>query len=274
MKTIRGGNGLGDALYVQAIARHLLAKGERLEVCTSWPDVFSQLDVQTGAFRRHKVDIVAHYVQRKEDKNSTQFQDCCLSAKLTEPVELRLDWKPSKKWEFDKPAIIVGLPRQPMNRKDGYGRELLPDCNRIQQAIDRLKGKATIIQVGAGEPLFRFSGIDLDLADKTTISELLDIASQVDGFLGYCSFIIPLAESFDKPLLCIWSTAIKRSEHRFIRLVQPQKLLHKESSRHVMDNCSHEELTAATNELLDAATDERALRRENGGDRRQRTRIA
>lgn len=254
MKTIRGGNGLGDSLYVQAIARHLVRKGERLQVCTSWPDVFSQLDVETIPFRRNGVDIVAHYVQGKQNRDTTQFEDCCLKAKITEPVELKLDWEPvGKVLGFEKPLILVALPRQPMDRKDGYGNELLPNCEVIQRAIDQLKVRATLVQVGAGKPKHELHGFDLDLSNKTTVCDLLDMASVADGFLGYCSFFIPLAESFGKPLLSVWSSRGLRSEHLFIRLVRPKKLLHLQSSKYVMDDCQDHELTAAVNEFLEQA---------------------
>lgn len=263
MKTIRGGNGLGDALYVQSIARHLVNKGERLEVCTSWPDIFRPLGdkVVTGPFRRNSVDIVAHYVQGKQERDTTQFEDACMKAGIPDPVELRIDWqKTSSPVKSDKPIIVVGLPRQPMNRKDGYGIELLPDCRVIQRAIDRLKGRVTLVQVGAGEPLYRFEGIDINLANATSVCGLLDVAASADGFLGYCSFLIPLAESFSKPLLCVWSQEGLRSPHLFIRLVRPKKLLHRQSSKFVMDNCSDVELLAAVNELFEQARSQKVLR--------------
>lgn len=258
MKTIRGGNGLGDSLYVQSIARHLVKKGERLEVCTSWPDVFRPLgnSVITGPFRRDRVDIVAHYVSRKPIRDTTQFEDCCISAGISDPVELLIDWEPINREPFrgiDKPVILVGLPRFPMNRKDGFGMELLPNCSVIQRAIDQLKGRAYLVQVGSGEPLHRFSGLDLDLANKTTVCDLLDLAHATDGFLGYCSFLIPLAESFAKPLLCVWSNAGLKSTTNFIRTVKPGKLLHRITSRYVMDNCSESELEIAVDALLEQA---------------------
>ena len=276
MKTIRGGNGLGDALYVQSIARHLVKKGQRLEVCTSWPDVFKPLgdDVVIAPFRRPGVDIVAHYVKRKQERGTTQFEDCCISAGIDEPVELRLDWAPEKQYSFKKPLVLVALPRHPMNRKDGFGDELMPDCSVIQRAIDKMKGRACLVQVGVGEPLHRFTGLDLDLANKTTVSDLLDIASAADGFLGYCSFFIPMAESFAKPLLCVWSSRGLRSSTMFIRTARPVKLLHRETSQYVMDDCSQECLTAAVNEFLEQIANGGKIYREVGGDSRERAGIA
>lgn len=275
MKTIRGGNGLGDSLYVQSVARHLIKQGDKLEVCTSWPDVFRPLDVTIAKFRRARVDIVAHYVQRKQIRETTQFEDCCIQAGISEPVELRLDWQPVKDLvQSRKPVIVIGLPRLPMGRKDGYGRDLLPDCAVIQRTIDVLKGKAFLVQVGSGEPLYKFSGLDLDLANKTTVCDLLDIAYGADGFLGYCSFLIPLAESFDKPLLTVWSSTGLKSSVNFIRTVKPHKLLHKSTSRFVMDNCADSELVVAADELLEQAGNQKEIHRKNSRIGRERSLVA
>jgi hypothetical protein len=70
--------GLGDALYVQSVVRHLVEKGESLRVCTAWPDVFRQLgpQVSTAPFSR-QVQILAHYSAKKQKVGTTQFEDVC-----------------------------------------------------------------------------------------------------------------------------------------------------------------------------------------------------
>lgn len=207
MKSIRGGMGLGDALYVQAVARHIIrTRGERLKVCTAWPDVFRPLgdSVQIAPFTRVGIDYLAHYSVRK-GMPTKQFEDMCIQAGIREPVELKLDWPAPQNSRLVRelksqplPVVLVQLPRAPMGRKDGFGRELLPNCSVIQTVIEALRGRALLVQVGAGEALYRFRGIDLDLANRTTISELLDVAAASDRVLGYCSFAVPLAECLDK----------------------------------------------------------------------------
>jgi hypothetical protein len=141
----------------------------------------------------------------------------------------------------------VQLPREPFARLDGFGRELLPDCRVIQRAIDRLKRHAFVIQVGAGKSSYSFDGLDLDLADRTTIAGLIDLACVAQGFLGYCSFIIPLAESLAKPELLIWSRRGLNSRNPFIHAITPQKILHRKSSRAIIDDCTDRELIEAVN---------------------------
>lgn len=258
MISIRGGAGLGDALYVQAIARHLVGQGQRVEVCADWPDVFCPLvgPVTVSPFRRRPIDRLAHYASRRGVAGTTQFEDCCLSAGIAGRVALRLDWHVddaalAARLRGDRPVIAVQLPRAPMGRTDGYGRELLPDCRVLQRVIDRLRHHAVIVQVGAGEPLYRFAGVDIDLANRTTVSQLLDAAATVDGFVGYPSFVIPLAESLDKPALILWSRQGLRSAHEVIRQMTPAKLLHGPRSRHLIDDCPCERMMAETDAFLE-----------------------
>ena len=236
--------GLGDALYLQSVVRHLVSKGQRLQVACEWPDVFRPLGdaIKIIPFTRQGIHILAHYSLRKGKTETSQFQDCCIQAGITEPVEMRLDWTPRNAdliehlRSFGRPILCVQLPRSPMGRTDGFGAELLPDCDVIQAAIDRLKGRALIVQIGSGRPLHKFSGIDVDLSNVTTVSDVLDIASIADAFLGYCSFIIPLAESFSKPCLAIWSRRGLRSGHPFIARITPRKIISKPTTRWVIDD--------------------------------------
>lgn len=257
MKSIRCGSGLGDSLYLQAVVRHLVRKGEKIEACSDWPDVFLPLNgkVTVSPFRRQNVDIKAHYVYRKHEPRTDQFEDVCIRAGIREPVDCRLDWKPVNTALVDQirklsPVVAVQLPRTPMDRKDGFGLELLPDCNTIQRVIDRIRNHARIVQVGKGAPLHHFTGIDLDLANRTSVAELIDVAWAADAMLGYVSFAVPLAESLNKPALFVWSRKGTQSQHDFIKQVTPRKILHRESSLSVFDDCSEQELSGAADALL------------------------
>jgi ADP-heptose:LPS heptosyltransferase len=143
----------------------------------------------------------------------------------------------------------VQLPRTPMGRTDGFGKELLPDCRVIQRLIDGLRGKALVVQVGSGDPLFRFTGIDVDLANKTTVAELVDVALAANGFLGYVSFIVPLAESLGKPALLVWSSAGLKARQPYVRQITPRKVLHCKTSRHVMDDAPEQEVMESLNAI-------------------------
>lgn len=269
LKAVRSGKGLGDSLYLQSVVRHLVEGGAgNLEVCTSWPDVFRPLQgrIRLSPFRRERIDVSYHYISRKRIQGTDQFIDCCLSAGLSEPVDLRLDWVPQNKRLVDnlrssgKPIVIVQLPRVPMGRADGYGDDLLPDCRAIQKVIDRLDKRALTVQIGAGKPLHRFRGIDLDLANKTSVRDLLDVASVAAGAVGYCSFIAPLAESLRKPMLLVWSRRGLNSRNDFVRAITPDKIIHRpQTSRAIMDDCTLPELEEAVNAFYQSLGSEARL---------------
>lgn len=259
MKTIRCGRGLGDSLYLQSVVRHLLeTTGETFKVRSDWPDVFRPLAprVEVTPFSR-LVDVVAHYSARKGHAGTTQFEDCCAGAGLADKkVDLRLDWTVGDKslvhplLALGRQIVVVQLPRNPMGRIDGFGKELLPDCKVIQRCIDALRERALIVQVGSGVPLFKFKGIDVDLANRTSVSQLIDVAAVADGFLGYCSFMVPLAESFSKPALFVWSSRGLRAGHIYVRQITPKKVLHRASSQHVVDDWDPARIDEVINAFL------------------------
>jgi hypothetical protein len=243
MKTIRGGMGLGDAMYVQAVARHITQRvPDRLRIATAWPDVFRPLGerVECIPFTRLGVDILAHYSRRKGLPGTTQFEDVCAEAKLGKTAELKIDWAVTD-WplvarlkQHGKPIVLVQSARLPMGRTDGFGAELLPDCRAIQRAIDTLHGRVLLVQVGAGPVLYRFRGIDVDLVNETTVAQLLDVASACDGVLGYVSFILPVAESMNKPGLFVWSRNGLKSRVGYVRQITPQKVIHRKDLMRVV----------------------------------------
>lgn len=259
--SIRGGSGLGDAIYLQSIARYFVEQGYRPEVCCDWPDVFRPLGdlVDVAPFRRKNIDRLAHYAQRRHVAGTSQFDDGCIQAGISGPVEFKLGWgviNPNalrRAWNpHDLPIIVVQMPRAPFGRSDGFGMEFLPDCRRIQDAIERIGSRAFFVQVGKGEPLFRFSGIDLDLTNQTSVCDLLDVATLASGFLGYCSYIVPLAEAQSKPGMLVWSRKGLSSPHQVVRQMTPQKILHRPSSRWVMDDASDKDLMGCTDAFLDS----------------------
>lgn len=245
MIAIRSGMGLGDSLYLQAVVRHLALRGHMVEACSAWPDVFRPLrkkGVTVSPFRRDRIDRLAHYALRKHEPTD-QFVDCCLQAGIGEPVDLRLDWTAADAGLIatvkasGKPVVLVAMPREPMDRKDGYGRDLLPERRAVQAAIAALRAAGAVtVQVGKGAPLYRLDGIDIDYAGATSVCDLIDLASACDAMLGYVSFFVPLAESLDKPALFVWSRRGTQSKTDYIRLITPAKILHKRSSRAVFDD--------------------------------------
>lgn len=180
-KRIRGGMGIGDAIYIQSIARHLVDQGEHLEICTSWPEVFTPIAdrVQFAPFSRQNITYLAHYTQGKPHQNTTQFADMCRSCGIAVDIPLRLEWRPINqeivRQYAGKKILIVQMPRAPMNRTDGFGYEILPDCRVIDDIIAQVKDQYFVIQVGKGEPIYRFKHLDLGPGEQ----------NHVNGHAGY-----------------------------------------------------------------------------------------
>lgn len=256
-KRIRCGKGLGDSLYLQSVVRHLVNKGENLEVCTNWDDVFIPLKdkVKLAPFSREGIDIVAHYSMRKS-YISKQFDDCCIQAGIEDDVEFKLDWTiQNKKFirqfsRIGKPIALVLIYRLPMDRADGFAQELLPDINVIQKVINGLKDSHTIILCGSGQAIKDYEGIDIDVSNKTTVSELIDLALISDVMIGYCSFFVPLAESLNKKALFVWADKGLKSSNHYIKTITPHKILYKDSSKFVIDSWSEEKIDNVINQVL------------------------
>lgn len=258
MRTIRGGMGLGDAIYVQAVARHLVARGERVRVMSAWPDVFKPLNghCEVKPFTRNGIDTLAHYTSRKSVRGSDQWQDVCFNARVP-GAELKIDWQPGpmaadlRQRAAGKPILLTQLMRAPMGRADGFGASLLPDAQAVQVALDRLRDRFFVVQVGSGRPLHALRGLDLDLAGKTTVSELIDAAYAADAMLGYVSFFVPLAEALGKPALFIWSRRGLNDPKPYVRQITPEKILHRKTlCRWVMDDVPRETIERAADGLV------------------------
>jgi hypothetical protein len=256
MKRIRGGNGLGDALYVRAVAEYLLSKGERLQVCTRYPDAFIGLDVSIAPFDRANIDILAHYANDKQKKGSTQWQDICSSSKIN-GAPLHCDWEirntvlvhQLREAANGRPIILAHGGKKPMDRSDGIGIEILPSKEAFDEVLYALSARCCLVKIGHGTDRVYDFDAEIDLSNKTSIPDLLDLFKACDGAVGQCSFIIPACEMFDKPLLCVWGSSVSFSPHWFVKAVTPEKILSKPSSRGVMDNVGKEKLREAARAL-------------------------
>lgn len=240
MIRLRGGSGLGDAIYVRPIAEHLVARGERVTVLTDYPDVFLGAGVQLERFSRRNVTHLAHYTGGKQRPHTNQWQDVCGSAGVSTP--LQCSWETQNHAlvgellarAAGRPLVLVHGGRVPMGRTDGFGRELLPRQDAFERVLAALSG-CFRVRIGKGEELYPLPA-DLDLNGSTSVADLMDLGAACDAVVGQCSFAIPLAEIFDKPFLGVWSSEGLRSRETWVRLVTPQKILSKPTSRAVVDD--------------------------------------
>lgn len=254
MIRIRGGSGLGDSLYVRPVAEQFVRAGRQVTVMSDYPEVFSGAALRVEPFTRSGCNKIAHYSIRRNCPETNQWQDICISAGV-ENLALSFRWEIKNTlltrdllaMAAGKPVVMVNGGRPPMGRADGYAREMLPTRDAFDAALLALEDCFTV-EVGKGNEIYPLSA-DVDLADRTSPADLLDIASISAGLVGQCSFMIPLAEALDKPLLVVWAAQGLISGTEFIRQCTPQKILSKASSRYVMDNWPVEKIEEVAHEF-------------------------
>lgn len=247
-KILRGPSGLGDSVYLRPIVEHLVRRGEKLRVLSDYPDVFRGVDAEVTPFLRlQKPDVMAHYVGGKSSTTTTQFEDMCISAKIVEKIPFRFDWSVSNAALIDliadfaagRKVVVVHGGRTPMGRKDGFGAELLPQKPAFDAVLAALEGCFTV-RVG-GDTKYPLK-VDLDLQGKTTVRDLLDIFKACDAAVVQCSFAVPMAEAFGKPLLAVWAAAGLKAKHSYVKAITPKKIFQNASSRHVFDDWPAEKI--------------------------------
>lgn len=264
MRHIRSGNGVGDNIYLESIVRWFQAQGDQMVVHTRYKDIFKMHQgLQIEPFSRQGIDTLAHYTSRKEVPGTSQFTDMCIRAGIAQTVNvpLSLQWRVQNQPLVDalkadadgRPILCVQMPRPPMDRDDGFGMDIMPNLRIIDKILDRYKDKFHIIQIGQGEPLHKFS-VHHDYANTTSLTDLIDIATVCDFFIGQCSFIIPLSEALGKRCLILFAEKGFHSKTDFLRSITPAKVLHyKDRSHHLIDSWDMDTIWKATEAFFEPA---------------------
>lgn len=250
MIRVRGGRGLGDALYIRPVAEHFVRAGRKVTVCSDYSDVFIGSGAEVARFERTGCNVVAHYTHGKNKTDTNQWQDVCTSAGVP-GLDLRFKWEVQNDSlvrdlaasACGRPILMVNGGRPPMGRADGFAAEMLPRREAFEALLGGLRD-CFIVEVGQGPELYPLKA-DIDLSDRTSPADLLDIATVASGLIGQCSFMIPLAEAFDKPLVVVWAARGLQSREQFIKQCTPQKILSKASSRWIMDDWAPEKIAEA-----------------------------
>ena len=229
MIRLRGGRGIGDGLYVHAIARAL--KGPL--ILTDLPDLYP--GYQTAPFTRQDAEVVAHYANQRHSPY-TQWEDVQRKADIF--TELKIDWEVTNDFSWldkYKPLLFVNGGRYPMNRPDGYALSILPEEKGFNAKLRELKKDYTAIYIGKGPQLYDVD-FDIDLSNKTSITDLIDLGKKCDMFFQQCSFSTILAEVFDKPSLTMFAS--KPAKDEILRTITPKKILCKPTDSWCFDNLS------------------------------------
>lgn len=191
--------------------------------------------VEFADFRRNDIDIVAHYANDRFSKFN-QWEDVQNRAKVK--AELKLDWtvvNPEiiEKYEKYRPIVFVNGGRHPMDRTDGFADSIIPDGKAFNKHLKQLRQDFTAIYVGNGKQFYDID-CDFDLSGKTSVTDLIDLATISDFFYCQCSFTTILAESLDKPCLTMF-TARPQSD-RILKTITPKKILCKKTDYYMYDD--------------------------------------
>lgn len=256
MIRIRSGAGLGDSLYLRPLAERLVREHEVIAL-SDYPDVFLGSAARVEPFTRSLPCIAAHYTHAMEQQDRTQYDDMVLTAGLRD-VPLHFAWgvrdprlvAELRERAAGRPIVLVHGGCVAMQRKDGFSADMLPERGAFVDALAALHD-CYRVGIGKAERLYDLP-LDEDLHGKTAIADLLDIAWACDGILAQCSFCVPLAEVFDKPLLAVWAAKGLVSSNPYIRNVTPRKVLSKASSTFMLDDWGPERIAAAARGLTDA----------------------
>ncbi len=245
---VRGGSGLGDGIYVRAVCEHLAQMYESVTACSDYPELFDGTGIGTAPFSRQNIDRLAHYSARKTVAGTTQWDDVCDAAQIPR-IPLRIAHQVQNRAMIDrlrifadgKPMILVHGGRVPMGRTDGFGKELLPSAEAFGAVLEALHD-CFLIQIGNAEQVYALD-FDITLNGSTTVTDLLDLGLACDGAVGQCSYIVPLAEVFDKPLLAVWAArGMQAGVHPYVQAIKPAKILCKPTSLHVVDDWTPEKI--------------------------------
>lgn len=236
MIQLKAAAGLGDAIYLRAIALHLAGRGKDVEIFTPWRDVFSDLPVRVRSYSEITGD---------EDWNNAKaclhcrildapdvFSMACLQAGVMGPVPFRLDWK------VRNVELVARVKREAAGRKIlmfqplKVARNLNEQLSRPNPAAyaEAIEAREDHFRVMVGHPRFVQDmnlPHELNLMGQTSVADLFDIATAADTFFGEPSYIPTLADALGKPHTCMFSRRAIESGRTHIRNLKPDRLFHR-----------------------------------------------
>jgi len=236
---IKGPTGFGDAIYMYPIVKHFIEGGDNVTVLTRHPYVFENLDCDIAPID-DGYDIDCNYIRRKGDPNTNQFQDMCIEAGIKRQIPLKLDY-PRTFNNTTKRICLVQRPYYPMN-EERLRTELMPDYTIMQRLIHD-HPDLFFVEVGQSSAYgFKFSGIGLDMVDKTDYKGLLDLYSMADIVLSQIGYSVALAEALDTRIFVLFAQSGLDSEEYFFRTITPKKVITKESSYWASDSMEYDDI--------------------------------
>lgn len=203
--------GLGDAVYSYSVVKYLLKKHHDITVLTKYPIVFSNLPVKTETIFDKRYDLFLKYTDKRH-KSTTQFEDICESAGITERIPFRLDWKINFSSEFKenyfdyisksgKKICVIKEPCAAHMDKLSNSFRMAPASQKVQDFINRNRNDFFFVSVGLNDKYQqRLENINLDLNDKISLSDFITLVKYSDAVATQIGHLVPLAQAFNKKL--------------------------------------------------------------------------
>lgn len=195
---IRTPLGLGDAIYCWPIIQYF---SERMgvEVMTRYPIIYDNLPVSCVPYDKN-FHLSLHYNKRRS-KPTDQYTDILKQCDLPMiPFQFDFNYPCSDKiWNVldqGKKICVVKEPCKAHMHKNKEGVSVDPDPKEMQKYINKRKDEYFFISVGKAEKFKDRLDIDLDLTDKTSIPDLIQIIKASSLVLTQIGHLVPLAIAF------------------------------------------------------------------------------
>ncbi len=225
--------GLGDALYLRALALHLTECGEAVRVFTGWPEAFSDLPITVKALcdRTGEEDIrhcqYCLHCRLPEVRKGSMFEMACRQAGVFEDVALRM------RWEVKNTALVKQVKRAAAGRPIMVYQPLKPAAGHEQKAMQpradsfrRYVFKSDCFRVKLGI-LDDDVSSDMNLVGHTSVADAFDVVSAADLVFGEPCYLITLAQAMDKRYVCMFSNRSKTALQSRVREMTPARFFHK-----------------------------------------------
>jgi hypothetical protein len=243
---LKGASGLGDTIYGYPIVRYYAQKHDEVYYMTNYPELFKTIPnakcfkheklnyIRLPDGQRQPIDIRFTYCGRKYTSGSSQFTDSRISAGVKEPIELKIPWQTRNQKLIDsindkcggKKVCIISAPYEPFGREDQWGAILRIQPDIMQRIVDKYKNKLYFILIGNEYTLHTIKNVNLNLINKTSVSDLFDLVKRCDYGISQIGNMLPLCECQGKKNFIIFSKKAMESENRFISAITPEKTIH------------------------------------------------
>jgi len=226
--------GIGDCVYAYPIIKHYIETKD-VKIITPFPELFSSLEVETSTNMNERHDVKPCYTQSRSSRKG-QYEDMLDSVKL-QFIPFVFGWDSGFSDEFRSKHLkeIVArlsmegkgicIVKEPclanMHQKNG-DTSVVPDIWEMQTWIDENKKRFVYISVGKGETfIHRLQGIDMDLNDQLSISDLVTLCGMAQGIATQVGHLVPIAQGLNRPLKIFYPKQIR--DHR-LKNLGPHKM--------------------------------------------------